>query len=166
MWIPYQDAVVVVTNDPEEDVSSDAPKQSVPMDKKEQFRPLTSLLASLTKGSPQPFTEETMEDMGFGELRDALLAVNPLDVEHVRRCNEAEAEFWSKSEGYQTKPSDELLQFDCGGQVRFLFVGKMIDLSRALTGTICSAISFLPYSNGFGRYAFPLANMTRIMATI
>ncbi len=119
MWIPYQDAVVVVTNDPEEDVSSDTPKQSVAMDKKEQFRPLTSLLASLTKDSAQPFTDETMEGMGFGELRDALLAVNPLDVEHVRRCNEAEAEFWSKSGGYQTKSSDELLQFDCGGQVRF-----------------------------------------------
>mmetsp|Transcript_322 Transcript_322/g.561 ORF Transcript_322/g.561 Transcript_322/m.561 type:complete len:603 (+) Transcript_322:83-1891(+) len=116
MWIPYQDAVVVVTNDPEEDVSSDTPKQSVAMDKKEQFRPLTSLLASLTKDSAQPFTDETMEGMGFGELRDALLAVNPLDVEHVRRCNEAEAEFWSKSGGYQIKSSDELLQFDCGGQ--------------------------------------------------
>ena len=118
MWIPYQDAVVVVTNDPEDDVPSDVPRQSAAVDKKEQFRPLTDLLAELTKDYPEPLTEESMEGMGFGELRDALLAVSPLDVEHVKRCNEAEAEFWRRSEGYQTKPSDELLQFDCGGQVR------------------------------------------------
>lgn len=49
-------------------------------------------------------------------LLDALLAFNPLDVSHVKRCNQAEAEFWASNEGYQTKPSDRLLQFDCGGQ--------------------------------------------------
>ena len=49
--------------------------------------------------------------------KDALLAFDPLGVEHVKRCNQAEAEFWKKNEGYQTKPSDQLLQFDCGGQV-------------------------------------------------
>lgn len=117
MWIPYQDAVVVVTNDPEEDVARSVPRQSTAKNKKEQFRPLIELLEELTKDYPQPLTEESMEGMGFGELRDALLAVDPLGVEHVKRCNEAEAEFWRRSEGYQTKPSDELLQFDCGGQV-------------------------------------------------
>lgn len=118
MWIPYQDAVVVVTNDPEGDVASDIPRDSVAVDKKEQFRPLTELLADLTKDENEPFIEESMQGMGFGEIRDALLAVNPLDVEHVKRCNEAEADFWRRCEGYRTKPSDELLQFDCGGQVR------------------------------------------------
>jgi len=44
------------------------------------------------------------------------LAFAPLDVQHVKRCNRAEAEFWKRSEGYQIRPSDELLQFDCGGQ--------------------------------------------------
>jgi L-galactono-1,4-lactone dehydrogenase len=88
------------------------------MDKKEQFRPLTELLADLTKDEDEPFTEGSMQGMGFGEIRDALLAVKPLDVEHVKRCNEAEAKFWRRCEGYRTKPSDELLQFDCGGQVR------------------------------------------------
>ena len=48
---------------------------------------------------------------------DALLAFAPLDVGHVKRCNKAEADFWKKNEGYQIRPSDELLQFDCGGQV-------------------------------------------------
>jgi L-galactono-1,4-lactone dehydrogenase len=48
---------------------------------------------------------------------DTLLAFAPLDVAHVKRCNKAEANFWKSNEGYQTRPSDELLQFDCGGQV-------------------------------------------------
>jgi len=121
MWIPYQDAVVVVTNDPEENVATNVPRDSAAVDKKEQFRPLTDLLANLTKDSPQRYTQKSMEGMGFGELRDALLAVDPLDVKHVQRCNKAEAEFWRKSEGYQTKPSDELLQFDCGGQVSIIW---------------------------------------------
>lgn len=50
-------------------------------------------------------------------FKDALLAFDPLDINHVKRCNQAEAEFWALNEGYQTKPSDKLLQFDCGGQV-------------------------------------------------
>jgi L-galactono-1,4-lactone dehydrogenase len=39
-------------------------------------------------------------------------------MDHVKQCNQAEAEFWRKNEGYQTRNSDKLLQFDCGGQVR------------------------------------------------
>ena len=53
---------------------------------------------------------------------DALLALGPLDLEHVKKCNQAEAEFWRRCEGFQTKPSDKLLQFDCGGQVSYLCV--------------------------------------------
>jgi L-galactono-1,4-lactone dehydrogenase len=49
------------------------------------------------------------------------LAFDPLNVGHVKRCNQAEAEFWKRNEGYRTLPSDQLLQFDCGGQVRVLF---------------------------------------------
>jgi L-galactono-1,4-lactone dehydrogenase len=37
-------------------------------------------------------------------------------MDHVKKCNQAEAEFWRRNEGYQTKTSDKLLQFDCGGQ--------------------------------------------------
>lgn len=119
MWIPYEDAVVVVTNDPEIDALDElvvGSPQSSDASTRERFRPLTELLAKLTAGSEEPYTEETMQGMGFGELRDALLAVNPLDANHVKMCNKAEAEFWRLSEGYQTKPSDQLLQFDCGGQ--------------------------------------------------
>jgi len=73
-------------------------------------------LKELCKENGQEFSSDDVKGMGFGELRDTLLAFAPLDVAHVKRSNEAEASFWKKNEGYQTRPSDELLQFDCGGQ--------------------------------------------------
>jgi len=114
MWIPYADAVVVVTNDPAGSIS--APKMSPPC--ANPLKPMTGLLMELSKDSSQPYTDESLKTMGFGEVRDALLSFNPLNVEHVKRCNQAEAEFWRQSQGYRVRPSDELLQFDCGGQVR------------------------------------------------
>lgn len=118
MWIPYTDTVVCVTNDPEHLVPKTVPRNKLSMgSQEEKMQPLTDLYEQLCKEYKTPFSAEDMSGMGFGELRDALLAFAPLDIEHIKRCNKAEAEFWSMSEGYQTKPSDQLLQFDCGGQV-------------------------------------------------
>jgi len=115
MWIPYTDAVIVVTND-----EFDPSKQSEPVapaaSGEKAKKPLTDLLNALCAEHGKEFVYDDVKGMGFGELRDALLAFAPLDVEHVKRCNSAEAEFWKNSEGYQIRPSDELLQFDCGGQ--------------------------------------------------
>ena len=117
MWIPYTDAVIVVTNDPEDQVPKTVPRSSdFNETPKERMAPLTNLLAKLHKERGISYESDLVDGMGFGEIRDALLAFDPLDVDHVKRCNQAEAEFWSKNEGYQTKPSDQLLQFDCGGQ--------------------------------------------------
>jgi L-galactono-1,4-lactone dehydrogenase len=142
MWIPYSDAVVVVTNDPEDSVPADIPRHAPPPgDQATRNKALIDLLAKFCKEYGKPFSIDEVQEMGFGELRgkrsflfldattcsssqhagfptaDALLAFDPLDINHVKRCNQAEAEFWASNEGYQTKPSDELLQFDCGGQV-------------------------------------------------
>jgi L-galactono-1,4-lactone dehydrogenase len=129
MWIPYTDAVVCVTNDPAPPESTDRntkrgyfawnakPPQDQSKSDEERLRPLTNLLFQVTAASSEPQTRESIQGMGFAEIRDLLLAVNPLDVEHVKRCNQAEAEFWKRSEGSVVRPSDELLQFDCGGQV-------------------------------------------------
>ena len=132
MWIPYEDTVVVVTNDPEDVVKSNQPsllseatrqskftKEEEIAAKKIQYKPLTDLLSELTshpnyKG--EKYSEEMISGMGFGEMRDALLAIDPLNPNHVKVCNAAEANFWKNSEGVQIKPSDQLLQFDCGGQ--------------------------------------------------
>jgi L-galactono-1,4-lactone dehydrogenase len=123
MWIPFEDAVVVVTNDPDDTLPASVPRQTTNMQsEQERFQPLTDLLLALSEEyqgtTAVTYTPESIQGMGFGELRDALLAFNPLTIDHVKRVNKAEAEFWRQSEGYQTKPSDQLLQFDCGGQVR------------------------------------------------
>jgi len=117
MWIPYTDAVIVVTNDEFDPFTQNEPlNMSVSAHDDERKKPLTDLLKELCIENEKDFVLDDVKGMGFGELRDALLAFAPLDVEHVKRCNRAEAEFWKKSEGYQIRPSDELLQFDCGGQ--------------------------------------------------
>jgi len=113
MWIPYEDTVVVVTNDVVEEGEENKVMEE-PGDKR--FAPLRDLLIRLTKGAEEPYTEDSLEGMGFGAIRDALIAIDPLGVDHMKVVNRAEAEFWKKSEGYRVKPSDELLQFDCGGQ--------------------------------------------------
>lgn len=120
MWIPYTDTVVCVTNDPDDQVPRNVPRnKSSQASEEKKLRPLTDLLAKVSKEAGVPYNREDIKGMGFAALRDALLAFDPLNIEHVKRCNQAEAEFWKNNEGYQTKPSDKLLQFDCGGQVSF-----------------------------------------------
>mmetsp|Transcript_2582 Transcript_2582/g.4841 ORF Transcript_2582/g.4841 Transcript_2582/m.4841 type:complete len:594 (-) Transcript_2582:2972-4753(-) len=117
MWIPYHDAVVVVTND-EEDENSQILVESSNNQREgmNAFKPLRELLIELSKDSKKPLTDDNLNGKGFGELRDSLLAFHPLSGEHVKTVNQAEAEFWKLNQGYQIRPSDELLQFDCGGQ--------------------------------------------------
>ena len=111
MWIPYEDAVVVVCNDP---LDSSFPEYSrQPEEEQDLMEPLVDLLL---KQPGNVITKEQAAEMGFGELRDELIKINPLDVEHIKKINRAEHEFWSRSQGYRIKDSDKLLQFDCGGQ--------------------------------------------------
>lgn len=143
MWIPYTDAVVVVTNHPEDLVEEIPNEPTVPED--QRFAPLRDLLIELTADSDEPFTSESVKGMGFGELRDALLAIDPLNIEHVKKVNATEAEFWRRSSGYQVKPSDELLQFDCGGQVSDCFCYFMVwyrQISVTLTSFFSSNMNF------------------------
>jgi len=117
MWIPYEDAVIVVTNDPEDESCVEVVEEiEASQTSSERFKPLKDLIMELTNTSTEPYTEEMLDGKSFGALRDILIGMNPLDVDHIKRVNMAEAEFWKKSEGYSLKPSDELLQFDCGGQ--------------------------------------------------
>lgn len=60
--------------------------------------------------------EPDINELSFTELRDKLLALDPLNKDHVIKVNQAEAEFWKKSEGFRVGWSDEILGFDCGGQ--------------------------------------------------
>jgi L-galactono-1,4-lactone dehydrogenase len=150
MWIPYEDAVVVVTNDPEEDLpcamrggtlvpdntngkSTAMGRHSVKKivtqedvtpkySKEEELAPMRELLHTLLKNKRHAeddasLDDETIRGMGFGDLRDAILASgNMLDPTHIRQCNKAEVQFWTKAQGLDIAPSDQKLQFDCGGQ--------------------------------------------------
>lgn len=138
MWIPYEDAVVVVTNDPEDalpllgpgttvDDGEGGKKKIITDDdlrpqhtKDEQLAPLRGLLRKLLENKPgdsNSLDEETILGMGFGDLRDVILAAgNMLDPDHVKKCNRAEREFWVQAQGLEVAPSDRKLQFDCGGQ--------------------------------------------------
>ena len=161
MWIPYTDTVVCVTNDPEHLVDKSVPRNKLSKgSQEEKMRPLTYLFEQLCKEHRVPFSKEDVKGMGFGELRDALLAFAPLDIEHVKRCNKAEAEFWIMSEGYQTKPSDQLLQFDCGGQVRMEVIPIIVWLIQL------SRTSVVQQSNGSWRYVFQREHKNRTTAMI
>ncbi|KAL3788572.1 hypothetical protein ACHAW5_004888 [Stephanodiscus triporus] len=145
MWIPYEDAVVIVTNDPEDDLplameggvvvddigKGEGKKRKVVTaedvaprySREERLAPMRDLLRALlenqrgTTSAAAALDDETIDGMGFGDLRDVVLASgNMLDPDHIRRVNRAEREFWIKSQGMEIAPSDEKLQFDCGGQ--------------------------------------------------
>lgn len=109
MWIPHTDAVVVVASNP---LPAGAPPPALPppaFSEEERTRPLRELLLSHA-----PAAEAA--EMGFSQLRDALLALAPLDKKHVAAVNQAEAEFWKRSQGERIDWSDRVLGFDCGGQ--------------------------------------------------
>jgi hypothetical protein len=57
-----------------------------------------------------------LNTMNFAQLRDALLAADPLNVAHVKRVNAAEAAFWRNNQGIRVDWSDRILGFECGGE--------------------------------------------------
>lgn len=77
---------------------------------------LVSCRAEEITAKPSENNEPNINEFSFTELRDKLLALDPLNKDHVIKINQAEAEFWRKSEGYRVGWSDEILGFDCGGQ--------------------------------------------------
>lgn len=127
MWIPYTDTVIVVTNNPVDAFTNEeihSIQNNIVQNNNNQnnnhnkVQPIIDFLIELDPNS----TESDYTNIGFGELRDRMLSYNPLNINHVKKCNEVEALFWKNSTGYQIRPSDELLQFDCGGQVRILYI--------------------------------------------
>uniref|UniRef100_A0A7S3Z880 FAD-binding PCMH-type domain-containing protein n=1 Tax=Lotharella globosa TaxID=91324 RepID=A0A7S3Z880_9EUKA len=122
MWLPYTDTVVVVTNNPTTKPPGVVGSELSDAEEERRLKPMHQLL---TKGINQ-CDPETRENLGldaslvgslnFAEARDWLLKFNTLNTEHVRRANQAEAEFWKNSEGKVVGDSSEMLQFDCGGE--------------------------------------------------
>ncbi|KAK4412885.1 L-galactono-1,4-lactone dehydrogenase, mitochondrial [Sesamum alatum] len=123
LYIPYTDTVVVVSCNPLSKWKG-PPKYKPKYTQEEAIQHVRDLyqesLRKYRKGTVTSITSEENEpdinELSFTELRDKLLALDPLNKEHIVKVNQAEAEFWRKSEGYRVGWSDEILGFDCGGQ--------------------------------------------------
>ncbi|EEC68837.1 hypothetical protein OsI_37417 [Oryza sativa Indica Group] len=116
LWIPYTDTVVVVQCNPPS--SWRTPKFTSKYGKDEAIQHVRDLYRESLKKyrTKAESNDPEVDQLSFTELRDRLLALDPLDKDHVIRINKAEAEYWKKSEGYRMGWSDEILGFDCGGQ--------------------------------------------------
>nr|AAO64860.1 At3g47930 [Arabidopsis thaliana]BAC42562.1 putative L-galactono-1,4-lactone dehydrogenase [Arabidopsis thaliana] len=123
LYIPYTDTVVVVTCNPVSKWSGppkDKPKYTTDeavQHVRDLYRESIVKYRVQDSGKKSPDSSEPdIQELSFTELRDKLLALDPLNDVHVAKVNQAEAEFWKKSEGYRVGWSDEILGFDCGGQ--------------------------------------------------
>eukprot|EP00897_Mesotaenium_endlicherianum_P007247 jgi/Mesen1/6550/ME000334S05899 len=76
----------------------------------------TGTAAGQPAGKVHVPSDEEINVLSFTQLRDKLLALDPLNQRHVAAINAAEAQYWALSEGYRVGWSDEILGFDCGGQ--------------------------------------------------
>mmetsp|Transcript_57500 Transcript_57500/g.140995 ORF Transcript_57500/g.140995 Transcript_57500/m.140995 type:complete len:603 (+) Transcript_57500:42-1850(+) len=117
MWVPYTDTVVVVASNPLPPWWSPS-RYLVPPTKKAlpddvRLAPMRALLKE-TIGGVSPLYD--VETLSLAQLRDELLKYDPLNTEHIKRVNRAEAACWKMSEGVRVEWSDEVLGFECGGQ--------------------------------------------------
>ncbi|CAN6586325.1 unnamed protein product [Malus baccata var. baccata] len=116
LYIPYTNTVVVVKCNPVSKWKG-PPKFKPKYSSDEAIQHVRNLYREcLQKYRVVPDKSEVdINELSFTELRDKLLALDPLDKDHVVKVNQAEAEFWKKLEGYRVGWSDEILGFDCGG---------------------------------------------------
>lgn len=136
MWIPYEDAVVVVTGDPLKD--GQAPPPVTAVDQQRALQPFVQILREQVpkqqtdvsdkkqaaaseqqqvEQQQQEQKQEQQQPLNFADLRDRVLALGPLRLDIVRRCNRAEAAYWRGVQGVSKVDwSDKVLAFECGGQ--------------------------------------------------
>lgn len=132
MWIPYTDTVVCVVSNP---VNATAKGGNVPPIKAMPLSPAqtistgndsssssklmaTQAMCNLLESLKPSWSSKsnTLQALSFSQLRDELLDLGPLNLEHVKAVNAAEAEFWKHSAGSRVDDSTNVLGFDCGGE--------------------------------------------------
>lgn len=126
MWIPHVDAVVVVTCNPlskeeEEEYTgvaqSSGRHSTLPVVSPETVQDALEPMRRLVKLRNPSIKDESLAGLSFADLRTLILATGPLDLDTVKACNAAEADFWRRSQGItKIDYSDRVLGFDCGGQ--------------------------------------------------
>ena len=77
MWIPYTDAVIVVTNDEFDPTAQSVPQNlSTAAHTEDAKKPLTDLLKELCIEHKKDFVAEDLKGMGFGELRGKIMTAS------------------------------------------------------------------------------------------
>jgi len=114
MWIPYVDAVVIVTLDeaaPGTQAVGPAPDAAAAR------APLDALVprAAALRGGAEGATPGSLSDLSPMLLRQWLLGAAPLDAGWVAAVNAAEAAHWARAAGGRAGWSDDMLGFDCAG---------------------------------------------------
>jgi len=77
---------------------------------------LSDLFIAIKKESNVKVDEKLVDSingMSFSQLRDSLLDHAPLDLEHVKKVNKAEASFWEKSCGVREDDRFTVVLFFC-----------------------------------------------------
>eukprot|EP00605_Chrysophyceae_sp_TOSAG23-4_P002547 GSChrysophyteH1.ASY1.ANO1.2812.1 assembled CDS len=113
MWIPYTDTVVQVVSNP---LPAGMSIDDIHIENHLQIsNPTSAFVELLLQLCPEKDPEEANK-LSFSQLRDELLDLAPLDTQHIRAVNAAEADFWKKSCGMRLDDSTNILGFDCGGE--------------------------------------------------
>lgn len=135
MWIPHTEDTVVVVSNPST-ISGDNVVTVKSSDENEKdatpTKPLKDLLVKM-QVERKIKSKNNVNNMSFSQLRDALLDMAPLDPDHIKQVNKAEAEFWRQMGGVREADSTEILGFDCGGQQWVLEVCFPIGSMESLT---------------------------------
>ncbi len=116
MWIPYTTTVIGVVSNPIDNKSMKLIKSKTNDSTKDANKSLIELLYSVNSS----YDKNYLITLSFAQLRDMLLDIAPLDLNHVKKVNQAEALFWEKSVGERVDDSTNILGFDCGGE-QFVF---------------------------------------------
>jgi L-galactono-1,4-lactone dehydrogenase len=120
LWLPHTDSVVVVKCNPIKPASSSskAPATTASVfTEAQRVQPLKQLYLQRAGPSLDSASKNEISSVSSAtELRDRLLALDPLDKDWVAKINKAEEEFWKMSCGSRVGYSDEILGFDCGGE--------------------------------------------------
>ena len=115
MWIPYTDTVVVVASNPKKSwwhpgaLAEAKPTKPLPDDVR--LAPMRKLLQELGPKMLNSDAGWTLDGMSLATLRDELLKIDPLNTEHVKRVNAAEAECWKMSQGVRIDWTDNVCKF-------------------------------------------------------
>ncbi|CAI5476928.1 unnamed protein product [Closterium sp. Yama58-4] len=167
MWIPHTQAVVVVRSNPVVKGGSSGGSAATVQGEGAASGP------ALSEGEKLAHVRALYLASVAARRRDELLALDPLNLDHVRAINQAEALYWKLSEGEREGWSDQILGFDCGGQqwvseVCFKAGGSTttITSSTAASSSSSSSSTTAPSSSGSSSSTADIAFMEELLALI